>query len=169
MGKTESSGSKIRREAAANYRPVEVRLLLVAEAPPLDPARYFYFEKVATQDSLFHYVCKGLYEVVPGRADKSQWLERLKHDGVFLIDLNPEPVSPGWTGHKALVQELVKRGQEFQPEKVILIKTAVFDAAFEPLREAGCPVSGIRIPFPGSGQQKRFEEAFAAALQEDVE
>jgi hypothetical protein len=43
----------------------------------------------------------------------------------------------------------------------------VFDAAYIPLHEAGLPVNGVRVPFPGSGQQKRFEEAFAAALIED--
>jgi hypothetical protein len=46
-----------------------------------------------------------------------------------------------------------------------LIKANVFDIAFATLRAAGLPVVPVRIPFPGSGQQKRFREAFAAALE----
>jgi hypothetical protein len=42
-----------RAEAAARYRPKAVRLLLVAEAPPSALDRYFYFEDVPEQDSLF--------------------------------------------------------------------------------------------------------------------
>jgi hypothetical protein len=33
-----------REELSAKYRPDQVRLLLVAEAPPTDLSRYFYFE-----------------------------------------------------------------------------------------------------------------------------
>jgi hypothetical protein len=40
---------------------------------------------------------------------------------------------------------------------VILIKATVYDVAFYALREARLPVVDERVPFPGSGQQKRFE------------
>lgn len=55
------------------------------------------------------------------------------------------------------VPDLVKRVKTLAPEKVILIKTTVYDAAFRALREPGVPVVDERIPFPGSGQQKRVE------------
>src|SRR5205823_6407163 len=45
-----------RRQAAERYRPDVVDLLLVAEAPPSAPDRFFYFEHVTTHDSLFRYV-----------------------------------------------------------------------------------------------------------------
>jgi hypothetical protein len=44
--------SRRRAQAAKKYRPAFVKLLLVAEAPPSALDRYFYFEVVATQDSL---------------------------------------------------------------------------------------------------------------------
>ena len=47
---------------------------------------------------------------------------------------------------------------------MILIKAPVYDAAFAPLRDAGLTVVDVKVPFPGSGQQKRFEEQFALAL-----
>jgi hypothetical protein len=49
---------RAREAAAALYRPQRVRLLLVAEAPPSALNRYFYFEDVRDQDSLFRYVSK---------------------------------------------------------------------------------------------------------------
>jgi hypothetical protein len=42
-----------RARAARRYRPEKVDLLLVAEAPPSALDRYFYFEDVSEQDSLF--------------------------------------------------------------------------------------------------------------------
>jgi hypothetical protein len=48
---------------------------------------------------------------------------------------------------------------------VILIKATVYDAAFAALCEANVPVVDERIPFPGSGQQARFAQAFEHALK----
>jgi hypothetical protein len=62
------------------------------------------------------------------------------------------------------VSDLVARVTALSPEKIILIKATVYDTAFEALHAAGLPVVNERIPFPGSGQQKRFEAAFARAL-----
>jgi hypothetical protein len=62
------------------------------------------------------------------------------------------------------VPDLVERVKRLDPEKIILIKTRVYDAAYLALANAGLPVVPERVPLPGSGQQKRFEEAFARAL-----
>ena len=45
-----------RREAARRYKPEQIDTLLVAEAPPTALDRYFYFDDVQTQDSLFRHV-----------------------------------------------------------------------------------------------------------------
>ena len=60
---------------------------------------------------------------------------------------------------------MIVRCRELNPRAVILIKTTVYDEAFRPLKRAGLPVVQERIPFPGSGQQKRVEESFALALE----
>lgn len=140
-----------------------IRLLLVAEAPPNSNERYFYFEDVSEQDSLFRYVCKGLFGASPDRSSKPQWLQRLKDEGVFLIDLMEDPI--GSRRHSEFVAELIVRCHELAPEKIVLLKAPVFDAAYLPLRRAGLPVSSVRIPFPGSGQQRNFELVFAIALE----
>jgi hypothetical protein len=151
-----------RRAAAERYRPERVRLLLVAEAPPRALDRYFYFSEVSSHDSLFRYVVKGLYGVTPDRSNKSEWLKRLASDGVFLIDLSEEP--DGVNDLSRAVPSLVRRCQALSPEAVVIIKTRVYDAAFSSLSAAGLPVVDRRIPFPGSGQQQRFEDEFSEAL-----
>ena len=152
-----------RARAARRYRPPHITTLLVAEAPPSAADRYFYFEDVGQHDALFRYVAKGVLGVEPSRADKPQRLEELRDRGVFLIDLMLDPISG--PNHASHVPGLVRRIRRLEPERVILIKAPVFDAAYRPLVEAGIPVQAERIPFPGSGQQRRFEEAFARALR----
>ncbi len=140
-----------------------MKLLLVAEAPPSALDRYFYFENVRAQDSLFRYVARSILGVEPTRENKPQLVEHLRDRGVFLIDLSEDPVDGSPLSNS--VDDLVRRAQRLMPDKIILIKASVYDAAFTALREARLPVVDERVPFPGSGQQRRFEIAFARALE----
>jgi hypothetical protein len=138
-----------------------VRLLLVAEAPPASVDRYFYFTDVRAHDSLFRHVAGEILRREPSRENKAELLAMLRDAGVFLIDLKLDPADGSQlAGH---VPSLLRRVRRLQPEKVILIKATVYDAAFAPLRDAGLPVVDVRVPFPGSGQQARFREAFRRA------
>lgn len=152
-----------RAQAAHKYKPAEVKTLLVAEAPPAAPDRYFYFENVASHDSLFRCVARGVLSVEPTRTNKPHLLLKLRDDGVFLIDGSLDRVTPG-TQLAQFLPDLVKRAKALTPEKLILIKATVYDAAFAALTDAGLPVVAQRVPFPGSGQQRRFELTFKKAL-----
>lgn len=151
-----------RRRAAGRHRPKHVRLLLVAEAPPAAIDRYFYFDDVRDHDSLFRYVVRGVLGVEPSRTSKASLLTDLRDEGVFLIDVAEEP--SGAADLRQHVPGLVERCRQLSPDAVVLIKAPVFDAAYEPLVAAGVRVVDRRIPFPGSGQQRRFEAEFHAAL-----
>ncbi|MGH2754126.1 MAG: hypothetical protein ACRDLB_06795, partial [Actinomycetota bacterium] len=98
----------------------------------------------------------------PDRSPKASTLLQLKHRGVFLIDASEEPLDGGVL--KADASDLILRCETLHPEQIILIKINVYDDLFTPLKSAGLPVVDMRIPFPGSGQQKRFEAAFKEAL-----
>jgi hypothetical protein len=159
------SEARARRESAARkFKPEKIDLLLVAEAPPSALDRYFYFLDVREQDSLFRYVCRALLRSEPTRAAKAELLAELRDRGVFLIDMQEEPRDGTELG--AFVSELVKRCERLNPAWIVLIKATVFDAGFAALAEAGLPVSSVRVPFPGSGQQRRFLESFDRALKE---
>lgn len=153
-----------RQEAANVYKPDRVRLLLIAHAPPSDASRYFYFEEVGTQDALFRHVVKGLWGSIPGRSAKPAWLNRLRAEGVFLIDVLESPFDG--SDLSAHVPAVLSRCQQLAPQHVILIKADVYDSCFEPLRAAGLPVVKQRVYFPGSGRQGQFESGFASALRQ---
>jgi len=153
-----------RNQAARRFKPDQVRLLLVAEAPPAALNRYFYFSDVAKHDSLFRYVARGILKTEPTRANKPELLASLRDRGVFLIDLKPDPLDGSQL--RDYVPDLVRRVRHLAPSKIILIKATVHDSALSALLWAGQPVSQERVPFPGSGQQRRFEETFARALRD---
>jgi hypothetical protein len=158
-----AKAARLRRETAAlRYKPETIKLLLVAEAPPASLHRYFYFDDVREQDSLFRYVCRGVLRKEPNRQLKGTLREDLRNRGVYLIDLKEEPVDG--TPLDRFVPGLVERCGNLNPQKIILIKAAVFDAAYAALLAAGRPVSSVRVPFPGSGRQREFEAAFRQAL-----
>lgn len=152
-----------RDAAAARYRLDTVELLLVAEAPPSALDRYFYFADVPDQDSLFRHVVRTVLEVDPSRTGKADQLSCLADRGVFLIDLKLEPKLDGET-LEGYVADLVARAVELRPRHVITIKANVCDLAQPALRAAGLHVIGQRIPFPGSGQQRRFLQTMGDAL-----
>jgi len=151
-----------RRQAAERYRPEAIEVLLVAEAPPAALDRYFYFPRVREQDSLFRYVCRVLLDREPSREGKEQLLAELRNRGVFLIDLKETPVDG--TPLATYVPALVERCRELAPRRIVLIKATVYDAAYHHLKAAALPVSEVRVPFPGSGRQRQFVEAFSRAL-----
>ena len=153
----------VREQAAERFRPRHVRLLLVAEAPPPALDRYFYFPHVTEHDSLFRYVVRLVLGVEPTRSGKLELLDALRDAGVFLIDVCQEPITSK-ADLKACVPGLVEPVKLVRPDNVILIKATVHDAAFWALREAKLPVVGNMLPFPGSGQQLRFEAEMASAL-----
>jgi hypothetical protein len=159
----QAAARRHRQEAADRYRPNQVRLLLVAEAPPSDLGRYFYFEDVREHDSLFRYVVQTVLDEAPSRSNKANQLARLRDAGVFVIDLKTDP-KIGDESLDAHVPDLVTRAAALAPEHVITIKANVCDLCQGPLRAAELEVAGERIPFPGSGQQRRFVEGMRRAL-----
>ncbi len=153
-----------RADAAAKYQPTRVRVLLIAEAPPAELDRYFYFEDVREHDSLFRYVARWVLGAEPTRTNKSALLAGLREQGVFLIDLMIDPKAR--EDHFAHVAGLVARSQALRPDAIVLIKVPVYDACYLAMKRAGLPVIDARVPFPGSGQQRKFEETFPVALRE---
>lgn len=158
-------GRALRAAAAARFKPHRIRLLLVAEAPPSEEDRYFYFEDVAIHDSLFRYVVRLTLGLQPTRENKTELLGKLREAGVFLIDLCLDPGHPDTSELRGCVPDLLGRAVALAPDHIILIKAPVYTAAFVPLKRAGLPVVDARIPFPGSGHQREFEGAMSGALR----
>jgi uncharacterized protein YeaO (DUF488 family) len=161
----QSGGSLAQRQAAASkYKPKKITLLLVAEAPPCTPGRYFYFEHLDRHDWLFRYVWEGLMGDKPDRSRKAEHLTALREAGVYMIDLHEETISqPSLADLRPHVPRLIDRCRALKPGHIALVKSSVYGAAFEPLRAAGLQVIDERIPFPASGQQRKFLDSFRRA------
>lgn len=172
-----------RRVARNRFKPVELEFLFVAEAPPVDDTRYFYFEDVPTQDGLFVELMKVLYggsfdSYVGARTpeEKRQWLTRFQADGCWLLDAYDDPMTGApsggptrvnWLGDRSdlpkRLHDLSVDGYISKDTPIILIKVTVYDALFQQLTNH-YNVIDKRIPFPGSGQQALFRELLREAL-----
>lgn len=161
--------------ARNKYKPQSIKIIFVAEAPPCALDRFFYFEEVKTQDSLFLEIMGVLYPdqkeryLASGREStlKQDLLLRFKYDGYWLLDLCETPTSISGSPSSAEVQSLLKRLAKFKDDNItiILIKASVYDSCYDVLKTAGYRVVDERLPFPGSGQQRVFREKFKRALQ----
>ena len=166
-------------ERRARWRPDHVRLLLIAESAPDDGGdianrRFFYDNDLTSKDGLFREVVRALFGnpmLASGPNAKAPWLEKLKAEGVYLIDLAPVPVNFHAPSERAAalqrnIEATVAIAIELKPDGVALIKQNVFKLLQRPIPKAGLRlIHDDFIPFPGSGQQKRFRERFAQALE----
>jgi len=168
-------------KAREKYKPYHIQYLLVAETPPKkDSKRFFYFEHVHEQDSLFLETMKLLYpEQTSGvktkdiRQNKETFLRRFQADGFFLIDSLDEPFEKSYSTKQKT--KLVREGQSKLLEKililvsdgtkVILIAAPVYYANCQFLVDNGIQVMNTEsIDFPGSGGQKKFREKMGSTL-----
>ena len=165
-------------ERRARWKPSHVRLLLIAESAPDDGGeiinrRFFYDGNLSGKDGLFREVVRAIYNDPPlssGPNAKVPWLKKLQDDGVYLIDLAPKPVNYHTSSVRSAalqhnIEATIGHAETLAPDGVVLVKQNVFDLLQRPALEAGLPLlHDAMIPFPGSGQQKRFRERFAMAL-----
>ncbi len=163
-------------QARDRYKPRDIKVLIIVEAPPCALDRFFYFEDVKTQDSLFLEIMGILYPrdkelYLKSKRDtilKEQLLERFRADGFWLLDLYELPTDYIHIRDVDPAQDLIRRIDKTvtgHPD-MILIKANVYDLCYSKLFSAGYHVIDERIPFPGSGQQGVFRERFRRALQQ---
>lgn len=157
------------------YRPRQVRLLLIGESAP-DPGdaelRFFYNPKLHRHDNLFRGVVEALGRGPLGRAgsDKTRWLEALRADGVFLIDLVQDPIDKRSRRERAQarrdgVPACVEQARALKPVGVVVCHGPTFDVLAEPLRAAGLRLlHDQRIPFPLGNHRARFTTMVRDAL-----
>lgn len=156
------------------WRPTPVRLLLIAESAP-DPGsaerRFFYAPTLTKDDNLYRGVVKAMYGRSPGSAGdpKRPYLEQLRRDGVYLIDLCPSPVNrlssrDRRAAHREHVPQLVEQAAALEPEGVIVCHGPTFKAANKALRAAGLRVlHDTPIPFPLGNWRAQFIDRFRVA------
>lgn len=172
---------RTRDEARSEYLPAgEIDVLFIAEAPPADPTRFFYFERVDRHDWLYLGLMRVLFrdardlEVRQLREQKTDYLERFMDRGYYLIDASDQPMPMGVTDAakrtqlRASLDSLVAKVRSLTGPhtRVVLISKSVHDACSARLKAEGFNVINAEaIDFPSSGRQL----VFASKLRRDLQ
>jgi hypothetical protein len=166
--------------ARLRYWPMgQLELLFIAEAPPADPGRFFYFDQVDTADWLYLALMRALFadarelDAPRLRSDKPDYLARFRDAGFYLIDACDSPMPKGITAAgkrrrlTASLQDLLRNTCALSgPDtRIVLISRSVFDVCYAPLKSEGLNViNTAMIDFPSSGRQAEFARKLRAAL-----
>lgn len=162
-------------ELRAAYRPEVVRLLLIGESPP-DPCggmRRFFYAPVLSYDNLYRGVIAALYGTEPSfePRKKLDFLERLRSDGVWLIDAVEQPIDKRSMAARrraiaAGAPSLVDRVRAVAPTVgVIICHGVVFELAAPALNASGVNVlHSHALPFPLGNCRAEFVESFRSGL-----
>ncbi len=157
------------RQAREQYRPKKVKLLFIAESPPMPgeselDERYFYRPSTRRPSHLLKYITIAMYgEEVFEKQPEEQLLRRFCNDGCFLIDVSEQPVNKlslrdRYEAIENALEGLVRRVREISPERIIVIKKSIFEQVGRVLTVNGYGerILGEGLPFPSHGHQRRF-------------
>lgn len=161
--------------ARLKYKPERIKLLLIAEAPPDNIERFFYYEDVHEGDFLFLGIVEAISIDVKAKYIESNRnpevkrlvLEWLKELGIYLIDLSDKPINGNRDDLPTNLPSLIRKVKSLINDDTLisLVKVNVYDIAFEILNKKFNNVINLRIDFPSSGNQKKFQEKFKKVLE----
>ncbi|HSX00647.1 MAG TPA: hypothetical protein VLF67_00250 [Candidatus Saccharimonas sp.] len=168
-------------DARRQYRPKQIKMLMIAESPPPPPEvqssrQFYYTDRVRKDDRLFVNTIRALYpetlelKEADLEADKVKWLRRFADDGWYMIEALEESQVHEVTKDQRqeriteALPRLLERVRELAgPDTgIILIKSNVFEVAAEPLKAAGFRVLNTElVDYPGRYNQRAFREKLA--------
>ena len=141
--------------ARAHYRPKQITTLFVGESAPYSGAFFYYGNSAMTRHM------QRAVESVLGAS--SNFLESFKAYGCYLDDLVLTPVNhltrserkAKWlTAQNSLADRIAK----YQPLAIVSLLLGIQRIVEDAAISAGSNVSRYAVPFPGMGQQARFQK-----------
>jgi hypothetical protein len=161
----------------SEWKPDRVKLLMIAESAPANGGdvkgrRFFYAADRLGPDNLFRGVVEAMYgtsKVDLQQTGKRPWLERLRDDGFFLIDLTPYPVNAlGAAERRRVLHDAVPgcvaRASALDPVGVVVVKVDLYGILAPSLRSAGLPLlHDSPIAFPLGNTRADFVAGFSRA------
>lgn len=154
----------------AKYLPENLKYIFVLESPPVS-GLYFYDENGKTSEPLFMEMMK-LIGYKPER--KIDGLKKFKNLGCVIVDATYSPVNhiKGKKRNEIILNDfslLLDDLNSLNKNKsipLVLVKANICTLLETPLRDQGFTVknNGVVVPFPSSGQQKRFREEISKFL-----
>ncbi|MDQ5823117.1 MAG: hypothetical protein M3441_02775 [Chloroflexota bacterium] len=172
-----------REKAREKYKPNPIEVLFIAEAPPGDDDRFFYYEDVKAHDWLYLGLMKILYgvrETSTLRQMKKDYLACFCEHGFYLMDACKKSMPRGArTNEKkriltAALDELIESLKELEQSSqfskstpVILIAAPVFSACQDALKSAGYNILNNRaVYFPSTRWINSYEQEMRPLLDD---
>jgi hypothetical protein len=143
------------------WRPPLTRVVLLADRvpDPRGPRHFFYAEPITSGDDLYRGVIEALYEESPGRVGepKEAWLQRLRDDGVFCMDLVEDQLVNRRElamARAAAAPRLADAVERLAPDGLLAIGSRTLEyvapSAVALLNDSA------RVPFPAGAERKQF-------------
>ena len=155
------------------YLPDKIKTVFILESPPVS-GKYFYDNSGLTSEPLFLAMMK-LLRFYP--FDKEEGLKHFSSKGCLLVDATYTQVNELKNSDRNKVilndfQNLLGDLDSLGIEKgveLILVKKNICELLEKKLKESGFNVrnEGVMIPFPSTGQQKKFHERIEKIYQGD--
>ena len=147
----------------ARYRPERIKTLFVGESAPHN-GTFFYCGNTTMLRQMKRAVEEALGE-------SSDFLRTFKAYGWYLDNLVLEPVNQlpkSQRSAKCLVAQnsLMHRIKEYQPLAIVSLLLGIENIVNAAAITAGSDARRFAVPFPGMGQQARFQAAMAGIIPE---
>jgi hypothetical protein len=146
----------------ARYRPDQITTLFVGESAPVSGA-FFYCGNSALARHMETAVTAN------GRGGNGEFLERFKAYGWYLDDLVLTPVNHLPKTQReaqcvAAVNGLADRIAEYRPLAIVSVLLKIKEIVGVAAKLACSNAVQFAVPFPGNGQQARFQREMALIL-----
>ncbi len=158
---TATKTARARDRLRKRYRPAQVRLLFVGEAPPAS-GRFFY----QADSGLYRAIRDTFVSAFPALHD-ADFLESFRNLGCYLVDLCGRPVdrmNPKQRKQACIAGELRLRNtlRQLQPEIVITVVRSIAANVKRAQQQANWSGQPAELPYPGRWKHHRI--AFEAGL-----
>jgi hypothetical protein len=162
MGGVMSTPGESVEAVRASYRPKRILTLFVGESAPQSGA-FFYYNNTAMSRN----VERAMKAAGLGRG--GNFLECLKAYGWYLDDLVLTPVNTLETSlRKKKCQDaqtsLAARILEYRPIAIVSLLLSIKENVEAAANTAGSNAQLFAVPFPGNGQQARFQKEMSRIL-----
>lgn len=149
------------------FRPEQIRLLFVGEAPPAS-GRFFY-----SGNSGLYRAMREAFKAVDPRINDENFLDVFQASGCYLVDLCPMPVDRLNTesrrrARSAGERRLRERLIELRPVKIAAMLRAIADHVTNSAVSANWRGEILELPYPGrwSRHRAKFVKALEPSLRE---
>jgi hypothetical protein len=148
-------------DVRARFRPERITTLFVGESAPAS-GDFFYYGNTA----MFRHMQRAVEHALGEGGD---FLERFKAMGWYLDDLAPTPVNRLPQRQRMAKcldarDNLAKRIAEYRPLAIVSLLRSIEDIVNDAAKRAGSSAPRYAVPFPGMGQQARFQSAMARII-----